>query len=459
MEDKMSKNANQEEQEYEMTKEEKRQARRNRRIRNQILAYVVFVVFLAGLGVGGYFGVDYLITNFSGAYKSVPVSVSQDQVSADDVQQEEPGIITSPDYEETVSEDVVMEEEDTSALISPEIQAILDEMTLEQKVANLFVVSPEAITGVTAATRAGDGTKAALEQYAVGGFIYADKNITGTEQFCEMVETTKTMYSELYGQSLWTFVQEEGAVNTVAGKMPGITAEQSAGAIGETGDATNAYVAYTNIGNYLFNIGIDVNLGPVCDVKTAEDSYLGERSFGAEAGMVSNMVRQCVDAGLENAIIPCLTAFPGRGDSATSPEDGTITTERTLDDMRTSEFLPFQAGIDEGATMIMVSHLIAANATGEEIPCSLSSVMIEDVLRGELGFEGVVITDRMDQAAITSNYSSGEASVLAIQAGADMILCPENFEESYQAVLDAVSNGTITEERIDESLNRILSAK
>ena len=133
--------------------------------------------------------------------------------------------------------------------------------------------------------------------------------------------------------------------------------------------------------------------------------------------------------------------------------------ELTKEDFETTDFLSFQGGIDAGADFVMVSHLSVPNITGDNTPSSLSDKMITDILRGELGFNGIVITDAMDMKAVTDYYTSDEAAVKALQAGADMILMPEDFEAAYQGVLDAVNNGTLSEERINESLQRIYRVK
>jgi len=432
----------------------KREIRRKRRIRNQILSYAVLVILLGGLAFGGYKGVVFIYQKFVQANQ--PVVVSSNEVAVSD---DAAGVIATPEETDEVSDNLAASENEVNTGVNPAVTAYVESMTLEQKVAAMFIVSPESITGVTTATRAGDGTRTALAAYEVGGIVYTGNNITGSDQFKEMVQTTKDMYMELYQVELWTVVQEEGATNVIAGSQAGVVAQSAAADLGTSGDTNNAYMAYSSIGSYLNEYGIDVNLGPVCDVATNADGYLQERSFNSDADIVTSMIRLAVDGQKEQGVITCLTAFPGQGESEVNPLNGTATTERTLEDMRACEFLPFMAGIEEGAQMIMVSHIVASNASGEAISSSLSSVMITDVLRGELGFNGIVITDYMDKKAITDSYGAGEAAVLAIQAGADMILRPANFEEAYQAVLDAVNSGTISEERIDESLIRIYSLK
>ncbi|MDE6742308.1 MAG: beta-N-acetylhexosaminidase [Lachnospiraceae bacterium] len=430
-------------------RDSRREERRRRRIRNQIIAYLVLVLLVIGIFAGGYFGIRFLIAHFKTGNQQIITSNNQ---IADSETAEGSGVISTP--EEMISENEAPVQDPVDPL-QEEIAAYISSMTLEQKVANLFVVTPESITGVTTATQAGDGTRAALGEYAVGGIVYSARNVQSADQFKEMITNTKNMYRELYNQELWVIVREEGAVNVIAGSATGVTAQQPAGEIGTSGDTGNAYQAYMAIGAYLNEYGVDVNLGPVCDVPT-EGSYLGERAFNTDADIVTSMVPSAVNGQSDFGIITCLTAFPGQGSLNGDPANGTATTEKTLDEMRSFDFLPFSSGIVAGAQMVMVSNMTAAEET---VPCSLSSVIITDILRGELGFQGVVITADLDQKAITNHYTSGEAAVMALQAGADMIMKPANVAEAYAAVLAAVADGTLTEERIDESLTRIYTIK
>ena len=130
-----------------------------------------------------------------------------------------------------------------------------------------------------------------------------------------------------------------------------------------------------------------------------------------------------------------------------------------MDDLRASEFIPFRSGIDAGAHMVMVSHASIPGVIGDNTPCSLSEEVVTNWLRGELGYNGIIITDAMNMSAITEYYSADQAAVMALKAGVDMILMPENFETAYEGVLAAVREGTISEERINESLKRIYRVK
>ena len=151
--------------------------------------------------------------------------------------------------------------------------------------------------------------------------------------------------------------------------------------------------------------------------------------------------------------------FPGIGSAAEDTHEGRVETTKTLEEMKNSDFIPFQAGIEIGANLVMVGHVTASAIDEEGLPSSLSKTVITDVLRGELGYDGIVITDALNMGAIAEYYTSDEAAVKAIKAGVDMLLMPEDFETAYQGLLAAVQDGTISEERIDDSLRRIYRIK
>lgn len=161
----------------------------------------------------------------------------------------------------------------------------------------------------------------------------------------------------------------------------------------------------------------------------------------------------------EGGVLACLKHFPGHGSTEADSHLGTSVTDRTLDELREAELLPFRAGIEAGAGMIMVSHMSAPAVTGDNTPCDLSPAVVTDLLRTELGYDGVVITDAHNMGAITANYTPGEAALLAIEAGCDLILMPDDLDAALQALRDAAADGTLTETRIDESVLRILTLK
>jgi beta-N-acetylhexosaminidase len=161
----------------------------------------------------------------------------------------------------------------------------------------------------------------------------------------------------------------------------------------------------------------------------------------------------------ENNIYGTVKHFPGHGAASGDSHDGAATVERTLEELTSEELVPFQRAIDEGVSFVMVGHISLPLLTGDDTPATMSRYVITDVLRNQMKYNGIVITDAMNMSAITDNYSSGEAAIAAITAGVDMILMPEDYKEAYDAVLMAVKTGTITEERLDEAVTRIVRVK
>lgn len=425
--------------------QEKREARRKRRIRNQVLAYVTVAAFVIALAAGIVFGVQYLTKESHRRQQQ-----KQDQV--DQMLEGEESIEEST--KESEDEPVVVE-------LTPEqkldeiVNAGIEVMPLEDKVAGLFIVTPESITGVTTAVKAGDGTKEALTKYSVGGIIYQTKNIQSAEQFKEMIETTK-LYSNY---PLFIAVEDEGGSISPLAEKGLVDKQDNAKAQAENGGADKAYEAGSAMGSYLKEYGFNLNLAPVADLNSVDNSIMKNRAYGSEADKVSPCVTSMVRGLKEQHVSACLKHFPGMGSTAQNTDEGLASTDRSAEDFRANEFAVFQAGIDAGADMVMVSHMAASSLAGDNTPCSMSSAVVTDILRREMGFDGVIITDSMSIAAVSDYYEAGEAAVLALRAGCDMILMPEDFEKAYNGVLEAVQSGVISEERINDSLRRVYRIK
>lgn len=424
-----------------LSQEEKRELRRKRRQRNQIAAYLTIIFLIIVVAVGIVFGVRALT-----AGNSEKVEEQQNKV--------EEAIGT----EETI---VVPEPTEQVVELTPEqkldeiVNAGIEVMPLEDKVAGLFIVTPESITGVSTAVQAGEGTQKALSTYAVGGIVYFGKNMQSEEQLKGMIDNTQ-LYTKY---PLFIAVDEEGgSVSRVAEAGIG-TKVDSAQAIGQTGDANNAYTAGSTIGGYLTGLGFNLDFAPVADLANAEGSVMEKRAYGSDAAAVSTFVTSMMQGLEEQKVTSCVKHFPGIGSTTADTHDGLATTDRSAEDFRTNEFVVFQNAIDAGANMIMVGHMSAPALAGDNTPSSLSSAVVTDILRNELNFRGVIITDAMNMAAISNYYGADEAAIMALKAGCDMILMPEDFEKAYNGVLEAVRNGTISEERINDSLRRIYRIK
>lgn len=422
---------------------ERREFRRKRRFRNQLIAYISSAVIFAGIIGGVAFGI----------HKAI--GVLNDRRHAQELQDQ------LQELADTESEPVTVEapESTSSKEEKSQLDEIVDnciaEMTLEDKVAGLFIVSPDALTGANPAIVAGDTTRDRLNQYAVGGLIYFAQNIRDENQLKEMIAGTNS-YTKY---PLFIAVDEEGGTVSRVAESGLADNVGSMAEIGATGDVAQAAEAGSNIAAYLSEFGFNLDFAPVADVILDESAVIGDRSFGSNAGEVGTMVAAVVEGLQGGGVSACLKHFPGLGSSTEDTHDAMVVSEQTQEDFESNEFLSFQAGIDTGVDMVMVSHLSVPSIVGDNTPSSLSGKMITEILRGQLGYEGIVITDALNMGAITEYYSSGDAAVKAIQAGADMLLMPDDFEEAYEALLQAVNSGTISEERINESLRRIYRVK
>lgn len=343
--------------------------------------------------------------------------------------------------------------------LEQKIQELISSMTLEEKVCQLFFVTPEGLTGVDLATQAGETTKASLEQYPVGGIIYFSQNIENEKQLTAMTANMQS-YSQL---PLFIGIDEEGGslVARIANN-PAFQVETfpNMAEIGATGDTSKAFEVGNSIGSYLKKYGFNLDFAPDADVLTnPENTAIGERSFGSDPNLTAQMVAEEVKGFQQQNVIPVLKHFPGHGGTAEDSHHGAAVLNRSLEELENAEFLPFKAGIEAGANVVMVGHLQVPQLISDDTPASLSSELITGILREKLGFDGIVITDSLSMGAITEYYTPDEAAVRCIQAGGDMLLMPQDFKTAYESVLNAVKNQTIPESRIDESLSRIFHVK
>lgn len=385
--------------------------------------------------------------------RQTSVSSAEAELSVEPEAAADDGANTDAESEESGSEEAAFEEK---------VAAKLAALTLEEKVAQMFVITPEALTGVGTATRAGSATQAAIENYPVGGLVYMADNLQNPDQTEEMLANTMSYSQDALELPIFLAVDEEGGtVARVASNSAfGVTDVGDMCEIGASGDSKAAYETGRTIGAYLSELGFNVDFAPVADVLTnSENTVVKYRSFGSDAGLVSGMVAQEV-AGLEEEnVLACIKHFPGHGATGGDTHDSAVAVYKTLEELYEAELIPFADQIEEGISMIMVGHFSLPEVTGDDTPCSLSSVIVTDLLRGELGYDGVVITDALNMSAVSDIYSSAEAAVKAVEAGADLLLMPEDFQSAYNGLLDAVNSGSITEERIDESVTRILRVK
>ncbi|WP_282924048.1 glycoside hydrolase family 3 protein [Mediterraneibacter massiliensis] len=343
-----------------------------------------------------------------------------------------------------------------------EAERILLEMTVEEKAAQLFIITPETLTQEEVLTQAGDVLQNAFASYPVGGFIMMQGNIVSPEQITELNHTIEGMSINAVGLKPFLAVDEEGGtVARIAGNetFP-VENRGNMSDVGSTGDPMKAYETGAYIGGYLAEYGFNLDFAPDADIwLNPENTVVRYRSFGSDVQLVSDMTAAAVRGFHSAGICTALKHFPGHGGTAEDSHEGFAYAARSLEELRECEFLPFQAGIEAGSEFVMIGHITVPEITGEGTPATLSGNMVTDILRKELGYEGIIVTDAMNMGAISANYSSDTAAAEAVKAGVDMILMPADFYGAYEGILSAVASGEISEKRLDESVKRIIELK
>ena len=330
-------------------------------------------------------------------------------------------------------------------------------LTLEQKVGQLFIVRPDALDltltqqtindakadGVTELT---DAMRETLDTYPVGGICQFGKNITDPEQITHFNEDLQAAVKT----PLFITVDEEGGRVSRLANHNAFDLPQY-----KNGTVTDAHAMGQDIGRYLRQYGFNMDFAPVADVNTNPNNpVIGDRAFSSDAETAAVMVADAARGFRESGILPTLKHFPGHGDTNEDSHTALAVTHKTLADLQSCEFLPFAA--DTGLHAVMVGHIAAPNVTGDMTPATLSPALVGLIPDAE---NTLIVTDSLAMDAIADAYTPAEAAVLAIQAGCDMLLMPNSLPEAYDAVLQAVKDGTISEERLDRSVDKILRYK
>ena len=358
----------------------------------------------------------------------------------------------SPETAEESAEDngvpriaVVIEEDN--------LARVMASMTLREKIGQLFIVRPEALGG--SLTQVTEQARVTYEQYPAGGFCLFAANIRDPQQLLSFTRQLHSLGRRVH--PVLTVDEEGGSVVRIAANrsfdVPRFPDMGSP-------DAADAKDSAKQIASYLRDYGVDLDFAPVADVNTnPANPVIGLRAYSSDPNEAAARVSEAVNGFHEGGAGCCLKHWPGHGDTKTDTHKVSSSTAKTWEELLSCEVLPFRAGIEAGADMVMVAHISAPGVTGSGEPASLSRMLMTEKLREELGYQGVIITDAFEMRAIPDVYDSGEAAVKAILAGADIVLMPADYPEAFDAVLTAVESGEISAERLEESLRRILRMK
>lgn len=337
-------------------------------------------------------------------------------------------------------------------------EEVLAGMTPEEKICQLLFVTPEVLTGQETVTAFNEEALETLARYPVGGLIFFRDNLETAKQTRSMLSAITEKAGTLTAPGIFLGLDEEGGSVSRATHL-GVTEYEDMKVYGGNGDPETAYEIGQTLGAQLKQLGFNLDFAPVADVLTNEENtVVADRSFGSDPELVSDMVSREI-AGFEDAgMLSSPKHFPGHGSTSGDTHDGLAATDRSLEELRACDFLPFRAAMEAGAPMIMVGHM-TMTALDEDTPASMSQRIVTDLLRKELDFDGIIITDAVDMDAISERYSAPEAVVQALAAGCDMVLCPTNLPGVINAVQNAITSGTLSQGNIDQSVLRILSAK
>lgn len=331
---------------------------------------------------------------------------------------------------------------------------IFSEMSLSDKIYQMMFVRPEAITGVTTATAASDATRAALQKYPVGGIVYSKSNMLSKEQLASMISHTKS-YAKV---PLFIATDEEGGkVNRLMDSV-GTTKVDSPYSYKDNGINTASCNAKI-IANDMNNLGFNLNFAPVADVwSNPNNAVIAQRAYSNNFREAGNLVDAAVRGFHEGGVCTTLKHFPGHGDTYEDTHTSTAYVSKSRDQLENEELQVFRKGIEAGTDLIMISHVIIEDIDNTA-PASLSEKVVTELLRNEMNFTGLIITDSLEMNAVSEHYTGGEAAVRAIKAGNDLLLEPKDLNEAVMAVMNAVSQGEITEQQINEHVLRILEVK
>ncbi len=332
------------------------------------------------------------------------------------------------------------------------IKEKIKEMTMEEKLGQMLIAGLDGY-------ELNDNAKALMENYHVGGFILFGSNIKDIDQLSKYINDLKSYHSGK-GVPLFISVDEEGGrISRIPKTIKNLPTSKVIGAVD---NEEYSFEVGKLLAKKVSAFGFNMDFAPVLDINSnPKNPVIGDRAFGAKEDVVSRLGVQTMKGIQSEQVIPVVKHFPGHGDTSVDSHIGLPSVENDLSRLQSFELIPFAEAIKNNADCVMVAHILLPKIDAEN-PSTMSKTIITDILRQQLSFKGVVITDDMTMGAITKNYKIGEAAVKAVNAGVDIVLVAhemENAKAVFDALMTAQKEGKITEERIDESVYRILSLK
>ena len=347
--------------------------------------------------------------------------------------------------------------------IKDEYDLIINQMSLREKVGQMFFIRLEALDPDYISDELSgkyikhdilnDEMIDTYNEYPCGGIVLFAKNLNDERQ---LITLTNNIHN-LNNRPLICIDEEGGVVSRIANSNKFRVKKTPNNNTMTTYD--DAYKQGYYIGSYLMKYHIDIDFAPLADINSdSQDNAIGERSFGDNPILVSTMVNAFISGLHDNNIIACTKHFPGHGNSKDDSHLNEVNIEDTLEMLKEEELVPFINNLDI-SDMVMIGHIKTPNTTNDDLPASLSKEIITDILRDTYKYDGLIITDSFEMAAITKYYTNQEVVLTAIDAGVDILLMPENYKEAFDTIIQAINTNQIKEERINESVKRILKLK
>lgn len=332
-------------------------------------------------------------------------------------------------------------------------QTLLDGMTTREKICQLMILNPEVLTkDGKAVTEVTEEFSAALREYPVGGFLLSTGNLQTREQTVQLV-------SELQSAStlgLFICADEEGGQVGRLMYTIGTTKLDSMFSYRALGTQT-AYDNAVTLATDLQSFGFNVDFAPVADVWSNPDNkVIGDRAYSDDYREAAKLVAAAVRGFRDSGEICCLKHFPGHGSTETDSHEQAAIVDKTLHELLQEDLKPFVSGMSAGADMVMVGHLTVPSM--DEQPASMSYKLVTSLLRRQLGFSGIIVTDGLQMQAL-GEYTDAEKAVRCLQAGVDVLLGIADVPDAVSAVEQALADGTLSQEQLDASVLRVLNLK
>lgn len=328
---------------------------------------------------------------------------------------------------------------------------VVSKMSLEEKIGQMILAG---ISGTTMDAN----TKKLVNQFHIGGIIFYKNNFNTPAQTIQLVNQLKTENSSRLPLFLSTD-QEGGRVTRLPGGLTNFPTNEQ---IGKVNNPKFSYKIGTLLGRELKEFGLNLDFAPVLDINSNPNNpVIGDRSFGNNPEIVSELGIQTMKGIQSQNVIPTIKHFPGHGDTSVDSHLDLPIVNKSLKELKELELIPFERAIDDGADVVMVAHILLPKLDKTN-PASMSKVIMTDLLRNQLSFNGVIITDDMTMGAITEHFDIGKAAVESVKAGSDIILVGHNYDNVVKIIASlkrAVQNGEISEQRLNESADRIIQLK